>query len=81
MKRTPFVGVGQQVRYDLSIDLVVPLPGFVKRRAEHRILNAVNEMKAVARLERLCLFVGVSCQIDVGGTKCLGVVLSPLVKW
>ena len=37
-----------EVRYDLEIDLAVPLPGFVKRRAERRILNAVHDMKAVA---------------------------------
>ncbi len=34
--------------YDLSIELVVPLPGFVKRRAEVRILNTVKELKARA---------------------------------
>jgi hypothetical protein len=27
------------VTYDLRVDLVVPLPGFVKRRAEARIIN------------------------------------------
>jgi uncharacterized membrane protein len=36
------------VRYDLAIELVVPLPGFVKRRAERRILNAIRELKAYA---------------------------------
>jgi uncharacterized membrane protein len=36
---------GTEVRYDLSIELVVPLPGFVKRRAEVRILNTVKELK------------------------------------
>ena len=36
------------VQYDLAIELVVPLPGFVKRRAERRILNAIKEMKAYA---------------------------------
>ena len=36
---------GVEVRYDLAIDLVVPLPGFVKRRAEQRILNTVRELK------------------------------------
>jgi uncharacterized membrane protein len=36
---------GTEVRYDLAIDLVVPLPGFVKRRAEVRILNTVRELK------------------------------------
>jgi hypothetical protein len=30
------------VVYELSIELVVPLPGFVKRRAEVRILNTVR---------------------------------------
>ena len=39
---------GTEVRYDLTIDLVVPLPGFVKRRAEVRILNTVRELKARA---------------------------------
>jgi uncharacterized membrane protein len=28
------------VTYDLTVDLVVPLPGFVKRRAEAKIINA-----------------------------------------
>jgi uncharacterized membrane protein len=36
------------VRYDLQIDLAVPLPGFVKRRAEVRILNTVRELKVRA---------------------------------
>jgi uncharacterized membrane protein len=36
------------VQYDLQIELVVPLPGFVKRRAERRILNAIKELKAFA---------------------------------
>jgi len=36
------------VQYDLAIELVVPLPGFVKRRAERRILNAIKELKAFA---------------------------------
>ncbi|MFN8024358.1 MAG: SRPBCC family protein [Acidimicrobiales bacterium] len=39
---------GTEVRYDLVIELVVPLPGFVKRRAEVRILNTVRELKARA---------------------------------
>jgi uncharacterized protein YndB with AHSA1/START domain len=39
---------GTDVRYDLTIELVVPLPGFVKRRAEVRILNTVKELKARA---------------------------------
>jgi uncharacterized membrane protein len=36
------------VRYDLEIDLAVPLPGFIKRRAEVRILKTVRELKARA---------------------------------
>ena len=36
------------VKYRLAIDLVVPLPGFVKRRAEVRILNTVRELKVRA---------------------------------
>jgi ribosome-associated toxin RatA of RatAB toxin-antitoxin module len=39
---------GTDVRYDLAIELVVPLPGFVKRRAEVRILNTLKELKARA---------------------------------
>lgn len=39
---------GTHVQYDLAIDLVVPLPGFVKRRAEVRILNTVRELKVRA---------------------------------
>ena len=39
---------GTTVQYDLAIELVVPLPGFVKRRAERRILNAIRELKAFA---------------------------------
>lgn len=39
---------GTLVRYDLRIDLAVPLPGFVKRRAEVRILNTVRELKVRA---------------------------------
>lgn len=39
---------GTEVTYDLAIDLVLPLPGFVKRRAEVRILNTVKELKARA---------------------------------
>ena len=34
--------------YDLAIELAAPLPGFVKRRAEVRILNTVRELKARA---------------------------------
>ncbi len=37
---------GTDVQYDVTIELVVPLPGFVKRRAEVRILNTLKELKA-----------------------------------
>jgi hypothetical protein len=41
-----------EVTYDLSVDLTVPIPGFVKRRAEARILKtALPELKA--RIESL----------------------------
>jgi hypothetical protein len=33
------------VQYDLAIELGVPMPGFVKRRAEVRILNTLTELK------------------------------------
>ncbi len=45
---TPNDEGGTTVQYDLAIELVVPLPGFVKRRAERRILNAIRELKAFA---------------------------------
>jgi len=45
---TPTADGGTTVRYDLDIELVVPLPGFVKRRAEVRILNTVRELKTRA---------------------------------
>jgi ribosome-associated toxin RatA of RatAB toxin-antitoxin module len=36
-----------QITYDLIVDLMVPLPGFVKRRAEGRIMvTALRELKA-----------------------------------
>ena len=35
------------VVYELSVDLIVPIPGFVKRRAEARIIKtALSELKA-----------------------------------
>ena len=36
---------GTNVKYDLVVELAAPLPGFVKRRAEVRILNTVRELK------------------------------------
>lgn len=36
-----------EIRYDLVVDLKVPLPGFVKRRAEGRIMGtALGDLKA-----------------------------------
>jgi ribosome-associated toxin RatA of RatAB toxin-antitoxin module len=35
-----------KISYDLSIELIIPLPGFVKRRAEVRILSTLKELKA-----------------------------------
>lgn len=39
---------GTQVFYEIEIELVIPLPGFVKRRAEQRILDTVRELKTRA---------------------------------
>jgi len=44
----PDASGGVVLTYNLSIDLIVPLPGFVKRRAEVRILNTVKELKVLA---------------------------------
>jgi carbon monoxide dehydrogenase subunit G len=41
-------GAGTRVSYDLAVELVIPLPGFVKRRAEMRILSTLKELKARA---------------------------------
>ncbi len=39
---------GTEIVYELVVDLKVPLPGFVKRRAEGRIMGtALRELKAV----------------------------------
>jgi len=39
---------GTEVVYELSVDLVLPIPGFVKRRAEARILKtALTDLKEV----------------------------------
>jgi ribosome-associated toxin RatA of RatAB toxin-antitoxin module len=45
---SPTADGGTEVRYDLAIELAAPLPGFVKRRAEVRILNTVRELKTRA---------------------------------
>jgi hypothetical protein len=35
------------VTYDLTVEMIVPLPGFVKRRAEAKIINsALRELRA-----------------------------------
>ncbi len=41
-------GNGTDVTYSLKIELIVPLPGFVKRRAEVRILHTLKEVKTRA---------------------------------
>ena len=46
-----FVGIDDgtrcEVRYYVSVDMLVPLPGFVKRRAEAKILHsAMEDLKA-----------------------------------
>jgi hypothetical protein len=42
-------GASTRVTYNLSVDMRVPLPGFVKRRAEARIVHtALGELKARA---------------------------------
>jgi hypothetical protein len=39
-------GSGCEVRYYVSVDMLVPLPGFVKRRAEAKILHtAMDDLK------------------------------------
>jgi ribosome-associated toxin RatA of RatAB toxin-antitoxin module len=43
------VDEGTEVMYHLAVDLVIPLPGFVKRRAEGRIIGtALDELKRQA---------------------------------
>lgn len=45
---TPSGDGGTEIVYKLVVDLKVPLPGFVKRRAEGRIMGtALRELKAV----------------------------------
>ena len=38
-------GATTKVTYALSVELIVPLPGFIKRRAEGRILHTLKELK------------------------------------
>ena len=43
----PSAGGGTDVTYRLAVDLAVPLPGFIKRRAESKIMTtALDELKA-----------------------------------
>ena len=40
---------GTEVTYELEVELVIPLPGFVKRRTQGKIMHAaLAELKAVA---------------------------------
>jgi uncharacterized membrane protein len=40
-------GDATHVIYELEVDLIIPLPGFVKRRAEHKIMHtALDELRA-----------------------------------
>jgi hypothetical protein len=48
----PDTSGGVVLTYNLSIELIIPLPGFVKRRAEVRILNTVKELKVRAEARR-----------------------------
>ena len=38
-------GTSTRITYDLAVELVIPLPGFVKRRAEMRIFSTLKELK------------------------------------
>jgi hypothetical protein len=40
---TPPDGVATDVTYELIVDLAVPLPGYIKRRAEDKIIEAALE--------------------------------------
>ncbi len=39
------IAEGTRATYEMAVELVIPLPGFVKRRAEVRILNTLKELK------------------------------------
>jgi uncharacterized membrane protein len=44
---SPSDTLSTDIVYELSIDLIVPIPGFVKRRAESRIIKtALDELKS-----------------------------------
>jgi uncharacterized membrane protein len=45
--RFEVVPEGTKVVYELEVELIIPLPGFVKRRAEHKIMHtALDELRA-----------------------------------
>jgi len=45
--RFEVVDEGTKVVYELEVELIIPLPGFVKRRAEHKIMHtALDELRA-----------------------------------
>jgi len=45
--RFEVVDGGTNVVYELEVELIIPLPGFVKRRAEHKIMHtALDELRA-----------------------------------
>ena len=76
---TPTGDGGTEITYHLEVELRVPIPGFIKMRAQSRIMStALRELKA--RVES----VGVTAAagdgavrsrigVDIGGTKVLGV--------
>ena len=44
--RFEVVPEGTKVVYELEVELIIPLPGFVKRRAEHKIMHtALDELR------------------------------------
>lgn len=44
-------GAGTKVTYDLEVELMVPIPAFIKSRAAHRIqTQALDDLKAQAEL-------------------------------
>jgi uncharacterized protein YndB with AHSA1/START domain len=49
----PTVDGGTAVTYHLTAELIVPLPGFIKRRAESKIINtALRELKQHVEADR-----------------------------
>ena len=51
LRPRPTPPASTDVVYELAVDLIVPIPGFVKRRAEARIIKtALSELKAGSRV-------------------------------